>query len=177
MLKTLKAHWVPVIRSVLIAMGLLWLPIEAFEGLSNTDANLPFGCFMALSVIVGIGFYFYDGRYLTGFLKKRVEIKNHGLDTKVFIEFADLLAKKGWKAVGVNDFFDSIVDEDLVSSKSLHGHIIKSFWPDNRKEWQKQINASLKDEKPINEKRAKGNDRRFPIGTTACATLDGLVPV
>lgn len=114
MWKALNAHWVPIVRSILIAMGLLWLPIEAFEGLSNTDAKLPFGCFVALSIVVGIGFYFLDGYYLTGFLKKRVEIINHGFDTKIFVEFTDLFEQEGWKAVGVNDFFDSIVDEDLV---------------------------------------------------------------
>ncbi|MEP4441975.1 MAG: macro domain-containing protein, partial [Hyphomicrobiales bacterium] len=121
MLKALKAYWLPVTRSILIAMGLLWLPIEAYEGLSNSEAKLPFGCFILLSSLAGSGFYFLDGHYLTGNLKKRVEIKNHGLDTKIYIEFGDLFAQKGWKAIGVNDFFDSIVDEDLVSSKSLHG--------------------------------------------------------
>lgn len=172
MWKALKAHWVPIVRSILIAMGLFWLPIEAFEGLSNTDATLPFGCFVALSIIGGIGFYFLDGHYLTGFLKNRVEIKNHGFDTEIFVEFTDLFEQEGWKAVGVNDFFDSIVDEDLVSSKSLHGHIIRTFWPDNRDTWQKQINSSLKSEQPTKESRPKGNNRRYPIGTTGCATVD-----
>ncbi|WP_412050266.1 macro domain-containing protein [Hoeflea sp. Naph1] len=170
-MKIIKAHWLPIVRSILIAMGLLWLPIEAFEGLSNSDVNIPYGCFVALSVVVGIGFYFLDGHYLTGFLKKRIEIKSHGFDTKIFIEFADLFAQEGWKAVGVNDFFDSNVDEDLVSSKSLHGHVIKTYWPNERQDWQKQINASLKNERPTKENRPKGNDRRFPIGTTGCATV------
>ena len=75
LLKTIKAHWLPIIRSILIAMGLLWLPIEAFEGLTNDDVNIPYFCFVFLSVVVGIGFYFLDGHYFTGFLKKRVEIK------------------------------------------------------------------------------------------------------
>lgn len=169
----LNAHWVPIVRSILIAMGLLWLPIEAFEGLSNTDAKLPFGCFVALSIVVGIGFYFLDGYYLTGFLKKRVEIINHGFDTKIFVEFTDLFEQEGWKAVGVNDFFDSIVDEDLVSSKSLHGHILKTYWPNNREDWQKQINASLKNIEATKERRPKGNSRRYSIGTTGSATVDG----
>ncbi|MEO9738410.1 MAG: macro domain-containing protein, partial [Lentilitoribacter sp.] len=171
MLKALKAYWLPVTRSILIAMGLLWLPIEAYEGLSNSEAKLPFGCFILLSSLAGSGFYFLDGHYLTGNLKKRVEIKNHGLDTKIYIEFGDLFAQKGWKAIGVNDFFDSIVDEDLVSSKSLHGHTIRTFWPDDRADWQKQIDTSLKNDKPTKENRAKGNDRRFSIGTTGCATV------
>lgn len=170
MLKHVQAHWMPIIRSILIAMGLLWLPIEAYEGLSNKEANLPYGWFVALSVIVGGGFYFLDGYSLTGFLKKRIEIKNHGFDTRIFVEFADLLDRNGWKAIAVNDFFDSNVDEDLVSSRSLHGIVINKFWPENRDDWQKQIRSSLRGEKPTKEGRSKGNNLRFPIGSTGYAT-------
>ncbi|MGJ8597147.1 macro domain-containing protein [Sulfitobacter sp.] len=169
MLKHVQSHWIPIVRSILIAMGLLWLPIEAYEGLSNNDASLPYGCFIALSVIVGIGFYVLDGYSLTGFLKKRVEIKNHGFDTKIFVEFSDLLVRKGWKAIAVNDFFDSNVDEDLVSSRSLHGIIINKFWHDNREDWQKQIRSSLKSEQGTREGRSKGNNLRFPVGSTGFA--------
>jgi hypothetical protein len=164
-------HWLPAMRSILIAMGLLWLPIEAYEGLSNSDVEFPFWCFFALSALVGIGFYFADGFYLTGFLKRRVEIKTHGFDTKISIEFGDLFAQHGWKAIATNDFFDSIVDEDLVSSKSLHGYAINTYWPTNRADWQKQVNASLlRNATFTKENRGKGNTKRYPIGTTAHAT-------
>lgn len=169
MVKHIRAHWMPITRSILIAMGLLWLPIEAYEGLSNKEASLPYGFFVALSVTVGIGFYFLDGYRLTGFLRDRIEIKNHGLDTKIFVEFADLIGRKGWIAIAVNDFFDSNVDEDLVSSNSLHGHILSKFWPDNRDDWKKQIKSSLKGELTTKEIRSKGNNLRYPIGSTGCA--------
>lgn len=74
--------------------------------------------------------------------------------------------------MGVNDFFDSIVDEDLVSSKSLHGHIINTYWSNAHKDWQAQVNASLRNVQPTKENRPKGNNRRFPIGTTGCASTN-----
>lgn len=170
MVKHMQAHWMPITRSIFLAMGMLWLPIEAFEGLSNKEASLPFGLFIALSVIIGIGFYFLDGYRLTGFLKKSIEIKKHGLETKIFVEFGNVIGRKGWIAIAVNDFFDSNVDEDLVSSHSLHGRILSKFWPDNRDDWKKQIRSSLKGEPTTKEARSKGNNLRFPIGTTGRAT-------
>ena len=167
------AYWVPIIRSILIAMGALWLPIEAYEGLSNTDATLPFYCFVILSIVVGIGFFALDGYHLTGFLKSHVNIKTDGFDTDVSIIFGDLFAQEGWKAIAVNDFFDNIVDNDLVSSRSLHGIAINKYWPDDRENWRKQVNSSLKNYPHEKENRSKGNQKRFSIGTTATAISDG----
>lgn len=163
-------HWQQLIRSVLIAMGGLWLPIEAYEGLANTDANLSFNWFLGLSVFLGIAFYFIDGYFIGGFLQHKVKINPHGFDTDIYIEFGDLFSRSGWKAVAVNDFFDSQVDEDIVSSKSLHGYTINHYWPDNKDDWQKQINASIKGSSKPNENRLKGNKKRYPIGTTASVT-------
>jgi Domain of unknown function (DUF6430) len=169
MWKTLTSHILPVLRSFLSALGAIFLPIESYEAISDGNVVFPFGCFLASAAVLAIVFYIVDGHFLTGFLKKRIEIKNHGFDTKIFVEFGDLFSKDGWKAVATSDFFDSHVDEDLVSSKSLHGHTIKTFWPSNREDWQKQVNASLNGLTSQKETRAKGNTKRYPIGTTASA--------
>ena len=165
----IKEYWIHIARSILISMGALWLPIEAFEGLSNSDAKLSYYCFILLSIVIGISLFFIDGYYLSGFLKNRTEIKSSGFDTKVAIVFDDLFAQDGWKAIGVNDFFDSIVDDVLVSSKSLHGIVINEFWKDNRDEWQQQVNSFLKNIPVEKIRRTKGNHKRYPIGTTATA--------
>ena len=110
--------------------------------------------------------------FLRVFLKNRVEITGNGFDTKIFIKFDDLFAQNGWKAVGVNDFFDNIVDDDLVSSKSLHGHVINTYWSNKSDAWQNQINASLENVPNKDVERNKGNLKRYPIGTTAIATTD-----
>lgn len=153
-------------------MGALWLLIGAYEGLNNTDVKLPFYCFLIFSLAAGIILFVVDGYFLTGFLKNRIEITGNGFDTKIFIKFDDLFAQSGWKAIGVNDFFDSIVDDDLVSSKSLHGHVINTYWSNKSDDWQKKINAALKNAPNEDVKRSKGNLKRYPIGTTASATTD-----
>ena len=60
-------HWTSIIRSILIAMGALWLPIEAYEGLSNADVKLPFYCFLIFSLIAGIIYFVVDGYFFAGF--------------------------------------------------------------------------------------------------------------
>lgn len=169
MWKGLTSHILPVLRSFLSALGAIFLPVESYEAISDGNVTFPFGCFLASAASLAIAFYVVDGHFLTGFLKKRIEIKNHGFDTKIFVEFGDLFSKDGWKAVATSDFFDSYVDEDLVSSKSLHGVTIKRFWPDNREDWQMQVNASLNGATFEKESRIKGNTKRYPIGTTASA--------
>lgn len=168
----IKAHWVLILRSILIATGALWLPLEAYEGLSNDDVKLSFLCFIAFSVVIGVAFFWIDGRFISGFLRKEVTIKCNSFDSTLIVKFGDLFEQDGWKAIGVNDFFDSVVDEDLVSSNSLHGHVINTYWPNDSEGWQEQVDKSLKGEKFKKCKRDKGNKRRFPIGTTATAKAD-----
>lgn len=104
-------------------------------------------------------------------MRREVEIPNPGNDTRILIKFGNLFAEDGWKAIGVNDFFDSIVDEDLVSSQSLHGYVLKTYWHENRSDWDKQISSSLRHQEGVRERRSKGNQLRYEIGATgrACA--------
>lgn len=171
MLKFIKSNILPIIGSFLSAFGTISLLIATYESVTNVDVVSPFWCFLLLTATIGIGYFLLDGFYISGNLKKRVEILNHGFDTRIFVEFGDLFKKQGWKAVATNDFFDSHVDEDLVSSKSLHGQTITKFWHDNRADWERQINTSLDRLECKKESRNKGNLKRYPIGTTADATI------
>jgi Domain of unknown function (DUF6430) len=166
----IKKNWLPILQSIFAAIGAVFLPIESYEVVTNQNIVLPFSVFLGAAAILGTAFFFLDGHLISGFLKKQIEIKNHGFDTKIFVEFGDLFSKEGWKAIAVSDFFDSQVDEDLVSSKSLHGISIKRFWPHNEEDWQKQINLSLTGVDFKKEARTKGNKKRYPIGSAATAT-------
>ncbi len=167
-----KALLFPIIRSIFLAMGALWLPIEAYEGLANRDLDLSFCIFIMLTLLIGLSIFYIDGYIISGFLKKCVEITSNGFNTKVTIMFGDIFTQTGWKAIGVNDFFDSVVDDDLVASKSLHGSVINTYWPNDRRGWQSKINASLKGSPHQNENRKRGNRKRYEIGTTAPVSIE-----
>ena len=72
----LKNYWVLIVRSILITAGVLWLPLEAYEGLDNTDASVTFGWFVGLVcrnlvyTVVGFG----RGTYVFGRWRRLVDL-------------------------------------------------------------------------------------------------------
>ena len=152
-----------------MAAGAVWLPLESYEGITSSDVSISFGLFVLIVVITGLLFFFVEGYFISGVLRKKIKIKSKSFNTKITVEFGDLFSKKGWKAVGVNDFFDSVVDDDLVSANSLHGHVIQNYWSDDSAVWQAAVDNSLHGVAFKKTKRAKGNRNRYPIGTTANA--------
>lgn len=159
-------------RSILGSFGAIFLSLEAYEVLTDGNIQMPFLGFLAVGVLPGLGFFFLDGLLLNGFLRREVQIPNPNNETTIIVKFGDLFAETGWKAIGVNDFFDSIVDEDLVSSRSLHGFVLCTYWTENRRDWEKQISGSLRRSSGQKESRSKGNRTRYPIGTTARACTE-----
>lgn len=164
--------WRELVRSLLGSFGAIFLLLEAFEVLTDGNIMMPFAWFIVIGVLPGVSFFLLDGYRLSGFLRREVEIPNPDVDTKIVLKFGDIFAQDGWKAVGVNDFFDSIVDEDLVSSRSLHGHVLSTYWRENRNDWEKQVAASLRNQSGQRVSRSKGNRLRYPIGTTARACTE-----
>ncbi|MEP5729988.1 MAG: macro domain-containing protein [Sulfitobacter sp.] len=166
-------HWRELFRSILGSFAAIFLPLEAFEVLDIGNISLSLPEFIAIVLVPGILVFLVDGILVSGFLKSEVEIPNSVNDTKIRVKFGDLFKEEGWKAIAVNDFFDSRVDEDLVSSKSLHGHVLNSYWEENRTDWVRQVASSLNGLTAKIEARSKGkgNKSRYPIGTTAHAIV------
>ena len=156
-----------------MAGGAVWLPLESYEGITNTDVSISFGLFVFIVFAVGVSFFFVDGHLISGYLKKKIKIKSKSFNTKITVKFGDLFSESGWKAIGVNDFFDSVVDDELVSSNSLHGQVIQKYWSDDSAAWQETIDNRLEGKACKKTNRAKGNKNRFPIGTTADAQVNG----
>jgi hypothetical protein len=159
---------------LLAAFGAIFLPLEAYEVLNNGDISMPLWVFLLVAIVPGFVVFLVDGFFIGGYLKREVVIPIPSSDTKLILKFGDLFEEQGWKAIGVNDFFDSIVDEDLVSSKSLHGYVLNTHWNGNRDDWQKQVAVSLRGKSPNKEARSKGNKLRYPVGTTARASANDL---
>lgn len=173
MRKVLANHWPAVIRSVFAGLGAFFLPVEAYEVVTDGNLKLSLAAFLAIIPVCGVVYFILDGHLFSGFLKKSVDISSNSFDTRISVKFGDLFEEKGWKAIGVNDFFDSQVDDIVIAKSTLHGHAISSFWVDNVADWEKQIRASLDGVAFEKTKRIKGNKKRYPIGTTAAAVADG----
>lgn len=169
MCATLRNSWLPLLKSIFAAMGILWLPIEVYLGLVTSPTRPPLAYYLLFSLILGIVLYLFDGYILAGYLRKEIKITKNTNNTDLVIKFGDLFSQTGWKAMAVNDFFDSDVDEDLVSSKSLHGYTIRKYWGKETADWENQVKESIKTASFQTEERPKGNKNRYKIGTTAVA--------
>ena len=173
MLRRVLECWRELTHSLLSSFGVIFLTLEAFEVVTDHNIKMPFALFLAAGVLLGLSCFLLDGYRFSGFLRREVKIPVSGCGTKITVKFGDLFKESGWKAIAVNDFFDSIVDEDLVSSKSMHGHVLNTYWCNNWADWEKQVTASLQGKSTSKEARSKGNQLRYEIGATARAVADG----
>jgi len=88
---------------------------------------------------------------------------------KANIYYGDIFLNDGIIVIPVNEYFDMIVDDKIISSNTLHGHFVKQFFGGNDKDLKQQITKSLSGEIPIenNNSRKQGNKKRYPLGTVA----------
>lgn len=160
-------------RSVFATLGMFWLIIEPIIGLTGKSIDLTYWQLFGWSAAFGIIWLIIDGIWFSGFLKHSIEIKGNGFDTRIVIKFGDIFQEEGWRAIAVNDFFDSIVDDRFVSSKSLHGILLQKYWAGNIDDWNRQVDQQLTDTPFSSEDRSEGNQKRFTLGTTAAVRKDG----
>ncbi len=159
-------------KSFLASFGVIWLFTEAYMAISKNNVDLSFGEYFLLSCLLGVVWFAIDGFFVSGFFKKEIFIDSNAFDTKVIIKFGDLFREDGWKAIPVNDFFDSIVDEKHIASKSLHGYTLQTYWNGDIENWDNQISQELSSTKKKKKNRNTGKKDRYPIGTTAAARQD-----
>ena len=89
--------------------------------------------------------------------------------TNVNIYFGDLFKSNKIIVIPVNDYFDTIVDDKIISSNTLHGKFIQKYFSHNEKHLKLLIDKSLSKIQPIeiNKNRTKGNRKRYELGTVA----------
>lgn len=160
-------------RAVFTTLGLFWLVIEPIIGLTGNSLNLTYWELFRAAAIFGLVWFFIDGYFVSGYLRQRVEITSSGFDSRIVIKFGDLFKEDGWRAIAVNDFFDSVVDDNLVSSRSLHGILLHRYWGGNIADWDLQVTGELRNSTCATEQRDFGKKERYPIGTTVAVKRDG----
>lgn len=107
--------------------------------------------------------------------KKDISIKM--TDTvKLKIFYDDIFAQEGIIVIPVNEYFDTIVDDKIISSNTVHGIFIKQVFGGDEQNLKSKIKKSLKNEtSTINEKRTNGNKLKYPLGTVAQVEKNGKI--
>lgn len=160
-------------KSIFTVLGAFWLVIDPAIGLTGKSINLKYWQLLLFSAMAGILWMIIDGYYISGFFRKSIQIMSNGFDTKIIVEFADMFCNNGWKAIAVNDFFDSIVDNKHIAERSVHGNVLKKYWGGNINDWDTQVAEQLKTIDSTTVSRASGKQQRYDIGSTAAVTTGG----
>ena len=162
-------------QSLFSGLGFVWLFFEALYGLTEVNqSRIGFITYISIGVVVGVIWFIIDGLCFSGFLRKSIEITSNAIDVQITIMFGDLFDQDGFKAVSVNEFFDSAVNEKHVASSSLHGLMLKKYWAGNTKDWDDQVAKDLSSIQPEDslDRPSPGKPKRYALGTTALVSSE-----
>lgn len=144
-----------------LAISSIFITILSFYPLSYTILGLPWTLWVVLFCILLVIII-----NVSVFLKISIKFDKY---RNVLIKRGDILnSKNGIVIIPVNEYFDTIVDDKIVSSNSLHGKFIKKFFKDNINKLNSEIENSLRgSDYENNEQRYNGNIKKYKIGTVA----------
>ena len=125
---------------------------------------------IALLLLVYFSIWFYSN------FRRKITLKIN--NSEVEIKFGDIFKEQAdLKAIGFNEYFDTLVDNNVISETSLNGQYIKRFYKDNVKELDVHITADphlLETSLSENSYRSIGKKVRFKLGTI-CVVKDYLL--
>ncbi|WP_214645075.1 macro domain-containing protein, partial [Aliivibrio fischeri] len=161
------------VRNTLLSLGITSSIVTVLWAIFSAQLNdlvkdcewLFLGSIIIINIIYGV---------ISVLPKNSVKLKL-GENLKVDVGFGDLFQKEGVVVIPVNDYFDTLVDEKVVSSNTIHGIFVKRFFSGNEKLLKRLISASLKNIVPVevNKTRKQGNHSRYALGTVACVPYEG----
>lgn len=97
--------------------------------------------------------------------------------TTVIVKVGDIFKQPGLKVIAFNEYFDTQVDDEIISHSSLNGIFIDRHLPKALVDLENHLTAYRFDECEIlelNETRATGKKQRYDIGTI-CVYEDFLL--
>ncbi len=160
--------------SFFTSLGVVWMLFEAYMSFTEKTSIVTYWQYVFISATVGLMWVLIDGFFKTGYLKTTTTIKSNGFDTNITVKFGDLFKEDGWKAIAVNDFFDSQVDEKHIASNTLHGYTLQTYWGGNIDDWDQQVTSDLSSLTSKTKRRASGKRELYSVGTTAIAKKDEM---
>lgn len=153
------------IQNVLFAIGVISSFVTVLWALFPT----PLSDFVKKSPLIYLAFVLLLS-IIYGFFtireKSKIELKlSEKVKAKVL--FGDLFQGEEIIVIPVNEYFDTLVDDKVIASKTLHGLFIRNYFGGNESDLKQQIKNGLSNLKPIevNSNRKTDNKEKYPIGT------------
>lgn len=165
-------------------LGIISLFVS-FTDLLLCFKNLPLKILIATGIILLIWFIMFLIRSLIFFKTKSLKIFETKNDHYIYIEYGDILLypkdieEKINIVIPVNRCFDTKIDDNLISSNTLHGKIFKKIYETGEYD-ENSLNQALQDNlsqqkiKPdilkADDKKS-GNLKRYPVGSISELSL------
>lgn len=143
--------------------------IVLFVDIPANSKNIYGWIFVGLLVLIYLAIWIWSNNL------NKIDIDIEG--SEVTIKVGDIFSETGLKAIAFNEYFDTIVDNKIISENSLNGIFIKNSIGDTASELDLYIdnysfNESEKLENNIN--RSSGKKLKYQIGTI-CVYKDFLL--
>lgn len=95
---------------------------------------------------------------------------------KLNVKYGDIFSENGIVVIPVNDFFDVLVDDEVISRNTLHGKLVEKYFSDDIDFLNSEIKSKLGEYSgELVPSREHGNKVRYPLGTTVKIQKDNQV--
>lgn len=160
--------------------------VSTFVSLSDIlDENMPFWNKLLLSTCILTAVWIASFVCCSIFLncKRRIEVLEVNSEHHVYVQYGDVFSKdevlepdkRRNIVIPVNRCFDTLIDDDLISSESLHGIAMKSIYSSEKfdsntlnEKMQENLNQQhIRSVSLHGSDKRKGNLQRYPVGTVA----------
>ncbi|EHK9545013.1 macro domain-containing protein [Vibrio alginolyticus] len=92
------------------------------------------------------------------------------------VKYGDIFAENGITVIPVNDFFDVLVDDEVISRNTLHGKLIEKYFSDDIELLDSEMKLKLSNYKGESvPSREVGNKVKYPLGTTIKIQRDNQI--
>lgn len=165
-------------------LGLLGFFISFSDVISYISDSADFLSKLSIgfTIVIFISIFFFMKQVIFILSNERVKVIGLNAGHNVYVQYGDIFssgevlnpADKRIVVIAVNRCFDTIVDNDLVSEKTLHGIAMKRLY-DNQTYTQDSLNEVIEKQLELQNKletesisknaKRKGNLTRYPAGT------------
>lgn len=142
--------------------------VLAFTGSIEDSNKWLVGLIISVSFIfIFLAIYILEYLY-NKFILKSIKAKIGKVS--LIVKSGDLFEEEGLKVIPVNEYFDTQVDNNIISETTLHGIFVKRYIGNNDEKLKKlnmEISKQLKNiECDEVKERKSGKKKRYPIATT-----------
>ncbi|MED2148100.1 DUF6430 domain-containing protein [Bacillus thuringiensis] len=170
----MRLNYKLLVKNLIYVLGFSATVISFFLTIYNpfSDETLKFRVLLiVLFMLINIGI-----AVAISWPKNKIKIRiNNKIKLNVF--FGDIFKQKdNIVVIPVNEYFDTLVDEKVISSKTLHGLFIKNIFGGDVNSLERSLTSELSHykESEMNTSRKNGKFQKYKIGTTVNIEKDGI---